>query len=111
MFSTTAATARKWQRVTKPTRTADQCRLLNREIMEVGEEWSLDTIGPLEPDEDGSQYMMVAVDGLSRCVMLEPAKDATGESQCSTFSVEDCWYVRSDRVPKGIRTDEGSQYS
>ena len=51
-----------------------------REVMEMGEEWSLDTIGPLEPDEDGNMCIMVAVNGFSRYVMLKPAKDATGES-------------------------------
>ncbi len=54
------------------------------EIMEVGEEWSLDTIGPLPADESGSTcHIMVAirVDGLSRFVVLEPASDhASGES-------------------------------
>ncbi len=51
-----------------------------REVKEVGEESSLDTIRPLEPDEDGNCYMMVAVDGFSRYVMLEPAKDNSGDS-------------------------------
>ena len=31
------------------------------EIMEVGEEWSLDTIGPLPADESGNTYIMVAI--------------------------------------------------
>jgi hypothetical protein len=57
------------------------------EIMKVGEEWprhwpgSLDTIGPLPADETGSTYyIMVAIDGLARIVVLEPASDASGES-------------------------------
>ena len=40
--------------------------------MEVGEEWSLDTIGPLPADESGNTYIMVAIDGFSRFVVLEP---------------------------------------
>jgi len=35
------------------------------EIVEVGEEWSLDTIGPLPEDEDGNTYILVAIDGFS----------------------------------------------
>ena len=77
-----------------------------REVMEVGEEWSLDTIGPLEPDEDGNQFIMVAVDGFSRYVMLEPAKDATGESAAHFLLKIAGMFGR----PKGIRTDRGSQY-
>jgi hypothetical protein len=74
--------------------------------MEVGEEGSQSTIrvGPLEPDEDGNQYIMVAVDELSRYVRvmfrLEPAKDATGES-AAHFVLKIGMFSR----PKGIRTD------
>ncbi len=77
-----------------------------REAMEVGEEWSLDTIGPPEPDEDGNQYIIVAVDGFSRYVMLEPAKDATGES-AAHFLLKIAGMLGR---PKGIRTDGGSHY-
>ncbi len=40
----------------------------------------MDTIGPLPADEFGNTYIMVAVDGFSRFVVLEPASDASGES-------------------------------
>ena len=50
------------------------------EIMEVGEEWSLDTIGPLPADESGKTYIMVAIDAFSRFGALEPACDASGAS-------------------------------
>ena len=86
-----------------------------REVMEVGEEWSLDTIGPLEPDADGNTYIMVAVDGFSRYVMLEPAKDATGES-AAHFLLKIAGMFERPKIagmferPKGIRTDGGSQY-
>ncbi len=52
----------------------------------MGEEWSLDTIGPgpLPADESGNTYIMVAICGFSRFVctfvVLEPASDASGES-------------------------------
>jgi hypothetical protein len=64
------------------------------EIMEVGEEWSLNTIGPLPADESGNTYIMVAIDGFSRFVVLEPASDASGDplvsqwqDSCSSLSV------------------------
>ncbi len=77
-------------------------------IMEVGEEWSLDTIGPLPADESGSTYIMVAIDGLSRFVVPEPASDASGES-VARFLLNLVGWFGSLR-PKGIRTDGGSQY-
>ena len=77
-----------------------------REVMEVGEEWSLDTIGPLEPDEDGNCFIMVAVDGFSRYVMLEPAKDNSGDSAAHFLLKIAGMFGR----PRGIRTDGGSQY-
>ena len=76
------------------------------EIVEVGEEWSLDTIGPLPEDEDGNTYILVAIDGFSRFVVLEPAADASGESVANFLLKLVGWFGR----PKGIRTDGGSQY-
>ena len=76
------------------------------EIMDVGEEWSLDTIGPLPADEFGNTYIMVAIDGFSRFVVLEPASDASGESVARFLLKLVGWFGR----PKGIRTDGGSQY-
>ncbi len=74
--------------------------------MEVGEEWSLDTIGPLPADESGNTYIMVAICGFSRFVVLEPASDASGESVARFLLKLVGWFGR----PKGIRTDGGSQY-
>ena len=71
--------------------------------MEVGEEWSLDTIGPLPADESGNTYIMVAIDGFSRFVVLEPASDASGEQVARFLLKLVGWFGR----PKGIRTDGG----
>ncbi len=68
-------------------------------IMEVGEEWSLDTIGPLPADESGNTYIMVAICGFSRFVVLEPASDASGESVARFLLKLVGWFGR----PKGIR--------
>ncbi len=46
----------------------------------MGEERSLDTIGPLPADESGKPYIVVAIDGFSRFVVLLPACDASGAS-------------------------------
>jgi hypothetical protein len=85
-----------------------QPRFTGNEIMEVGEEWSLDTIGPLPADESEScnTHIMVAIDGFSRFVVLEPASDASGESVARFLLKLVGWFGR----PKGIRTDGGSQY-
>ena len=79
---------------------------IREQVLDFRAEWSLDTIGPLEPDEDGNTYIMVAVDGFSRYDMLEPAKDATGESAAHFLLKIAGMFGR----PKGIRTDGGSQY-
>ncbi len=89
------ATAKRWQRVTNPM--VDQCLGSFREVMEVGEEWSLDTIGPLEPDEDGNCFITVAVDGFSRYVMLEPAKDNSGDSAAHFLLKIAQWNVRTTK--------------
>ncbi len=66
--------------------------------MEVGEEWSLDTIGgplPASADESGSTYIMVAICGFSRFVVLEPASDASGESVARFLLRLVGWFTRA----------------
>jgi hypothetical protein len=77
------------------------------EIMEVGEEWSLDTIGPLPADESGNTYIMVASRWASQDLwcLSQPAMRAVSQWQDSCSSLSG-WFGR----PKGIRTDGGSQY-
>ena len=77
-----------------------------RELTEVGEEWSIDTIGPFTPDADGNAYILVAVDGFSRFVMLEPAADATGEAAAKFLLKITGIFGR----PKSFRHDGGSQF-
>ncbi len=71
---------KKCQKIANRRQDDDKSQLRFSEIMDVGEEWSLDTIGPLPADEFGNTYIMVAIDGFSRFVVLEPATDASGES-------------------------------
>ena len=77
-----------------------------RELTEVGEEWSIDTIGPFEPDADGNTYVIVAVDGFSRFVMLEATTDATGEAAAKFLLKITGIFGR----PKSFRHDGGSQF-
>jgi hypothetical protein len=63
--------------------------------MEVGEEWSLDTIGPQPADESGNTYIMVAIVGFSRFVVLEPASDASGESVARFLLKLVGWFTRA----------------
>ena len=77
-----------------------------RELTEVGEEWSIDTIGPFTPDADGNAYILAAVDGFSRFVMLEPAADATGEAAAKFLLKITGIFGR----PKSFRHDGGSQF-
>jgi hypothetical protein len=65
------------------------------EIMGVGEEWSLDTIGPQPADESGNTYIMVAIVGFSRFVVLEPASDASGESVARFLLKLVGWFTRA----------------
>ena len=41
---------------------------------ESGEEWSIGTIGPVEEDEDGNQFIIAAIDGFSRSVFMKATK-------------------------------------
>ena len=43
-------------------------------VSECGEEWSVDTIGPLPPDEHGNKYIIAAVCGFSGFVFVKAAK-------------------------------------
>ncbi len=62
------------------------------------------TSGPRHAaDESGSTYIMVAIEGLSRFVVLEPASDASGESVARFLRklvAPVGWFGR----PKGIGT-------
>ncbi len=71
------------------------------EIREVGEEWSLNTIGPLPADESGNTYILAAIDGFSRFVVLEPASDASGESVARFLLKLVGWFRQTKGNPDG----------
>jgi hypothetical protein len=48
---------------------------------------AIDTIGPLEPDETGNQYIIVTIDCFSRFSLLIPAVDATAKSAAKALLV------------------------
>ena len=73
---------------------------------ECGEEWSLDTIGPLEEDEDGNQYVIVAICGFSRMVFSKACKTVTA-AEAAQFILE---LAAIFGLPKTFRTDNGPQY-
>ena len=56
---------------------------------------SLDTIGPQPADESGNTYIMVAIVGFSRFVVLEPASDASGESVARFLLKLVGWFTRA----------------
>lgn len=74
---------------------------------EVGEEWSVDTIGPLPPDVHGNTFIIAAVDGFSRLCLVKPAK-STAAAEAATFLLE---LAGIFGLPARFRTDNGSQYN
>ena len=78
--------------------------------MEVGEEWSsLDTIGPLPADESGSTYIMVAIDGFSGFVVLEPLGQPAmrAVSQWQDF-YSNSWVGSADQRGSGRTVDHST---
>ena len=73
---------------------------------ESGEEWSIDTVGPIEEDEDGNQYIIAAIDGFSRSVFMKPTKTASAE-EAAQFILE---LAGIFGLPKAFRSDNGPQY-
>ena len=73
---------------------------------ESGEEWSVDTIGPIEEDEDGNQFIIAAIDGFSRSVFMKATKTASAE-EAAQFILE---LAGVFGLPKAFRSDNGSQY-
>jgi transposase InsO family protein len=74
-------------------------------ITEVGEEWSLDVVGPLPADEDGNCYILAAIDGFSRYVMLKAVK-SNDSNEMAAFLLE---LMGIFGRPRGIRTDGGPE--
>ena len=75
-------------------------------VSECGEEWSVDTIGPLPPDEHGNEYVIAAVCGFSRFVFMKAAK-STEALEAAQFLLE---LAGIFGLPRYFRTDNGPQY-
>jgi hypothetical protein len=75
-------------------------------ISKMGGERSIDTIGPFEPDEHGNTYIIAAVAGFSRFVMLEAANDASGTAAAKFLLKITGIFGR----PGSLRHDGGAQF-
>ena len=73
---------------------------------EVGEEWSVDTIGELDTDEFGNKYIIAAICGFSRICFIRAVK-STGAEEAAHFLMELSGIFGP---PSFFRTDNGSQY-
>ena len=73
---------------------------------EPGEQWQMDTIGPLPADENGNRYILVIICCFTRWVGLYGIKD-TSAKECIEPVLKHC----SDYgVPRVILTDNGTQF-
>ncbi len=75
-------------------------------VSEIGAEWSVDVIGPLEPDEDGNKYVIALIDSFSRFLMLKAAKD-TAAMTFAKFLLEVSGIFN---LPTAIRCDNSSEF-
>ena len=78
-------------------------------VTQIGEEMSVDVIGPLPKTKDGYEYIIVAIDGFSRNMFAQPAK--------STTALEAAEFLLSPQMagqhgfPKAIRADNARQFN
>ena len=92
----------KFSRVIKPIQASRFVLNADRPMLKL----DIDTIGPIEADANGNQYIIVMIDAFSRYVDLYPAKDASAISAAVALYNHGCklgW-------PSLITTDRGSQY-
>ncbi len=75
-------------------------------VRQPGEEWSVDTIGPLPADDEGSCYVLVVVDSFTRFVALKPTKTVDAVSAPRFVFELSGFFGR----PKSIRSDGGTQF-
>lgn len=71
------------------------------------ERLNIDTIGPLSPDEEGNQYIIVIIDCFTRFVELHVTKDATAVTAARALINHMCTYGCAQQ----ILTDNGPQYA
>lgn len=76
-------------------------------VCQPGEEWSVDTIGPLPADEEGNCYVLVVIDSFTRFVALKPTKTVDAMSAAKFVFELSGFFGR----PKSIRSDGGSQFA
>jgi hypothetical protein len=67
---------------------------------------NIDTVGPLDPDEDGNTYIIVLIDVFSRFVELFPCKDTSAVAAVKAI----IQHIGRYGTPSQILTDNGSQY-
>ncbi len=67
---------------------------------------AIDTIGPMQEDAEGNQYIIAVIDSFSRFLCLYPCKSVTAEEAARTIMI----HVGYFGVPCEILSDNGSQY-
>jgi transposase InsO family protein len=67
---------------------------------------SMDTIGPMEPDEKGNTYIITLIDNFSRYLGLYPARDVSAKAAADALFDHSCRFG----YPSQLVTDSGSQY-
>ncbi|GKT32732.1 Transposon Tf2-6 polyprotein [Aduncisulcus paluster] len=67
---------------------------------------SIDTVGPVETDEDGFKYFIVIIDDFTRFAIISPTKTASKEESVREIRR----LVSLFGCPKSIRTDGGGQF-
>jgi transposase InsO family protein len=66
----------------------------------------MDTVGPLDKDEHGFEYVIIFVDAMTRFVELAPIRDKTATTAAGEFLKYICRYGS----PKTIGSDKGAQF-
>ena len=67
---------------------------------------AVDTIGPLDVDEEGNQYIIVLIDCFSRYCLLVPTPDATAKSAAKAIML----FVSLFGLMSQLLSDMGTQY-
>jgi hypothetical protein len=70
------------------------------------ERLDMDTIGPLEEDENGNKYILVIIDAFSRFVEFYPSPDVDSASAVNALMQ----HIGRYGLPKSIMTDRGTQF-
>ncbi len=80
----------------------------NRVIVSgIDAQWDADLMQMTQQPDNGYQYILVAIDILSRYVWTQPLKNKTGKEVSQAFQN----IFAEGRVPKKIRTDRGTEFT